>query len=53
MKFYKFFKTEGEYFYRQRMPPQGGTMSYKQPDNNFSFTDLSLLDTMERNRAIS
>jgi len=28
-------------------------MSYKQPDNNFSFTDLSLLDSMERNRSIS
>ncbi|MEN6332222.1 MAG: transposase [Smithella sp.] len=28
-------------------------MSYKQMDNNFSFTDLSLLKSMERNRAIS
>ena len=28
-------------------------MSYKQMDNNFSFTDLSLLESMERNRAIS
>jgi len=27
-------------------------MSYKQMDNNFSFTDLSLLDSMERNRSI-
>ena len=28
-------------------------MSYKQMDDNFSFTDLSLLDSMERNRAVS
>jgi len=28
-------------------------MSYKQMDNNFSFTDLSLADSMEHNRSIS
>jgi len=28
-------------------------MSYKKMDNNFSFTDLSLADSMEHNRAIS
>ena len=28
-------------------------MSYKQMDNNFSFTDLSLTDSMEHNRSIS
>lgn len=28
-------------------------MRYKQMDNNFSFTDLSLLGSMERNYAIS
>lgn len=27
-------------------------MSYKQMDNNFSFADLSLFDSMEHNRAI-
>jgi len=28
-------------------------MSYKQMDNNFSFTDLSLADSMGHNRSIS
>jgi len=28
-------------------------MSYKQMDNNFSFTDLSLADSMEHNRSVS
>jgi len=28
-------------------------MSYKQMDNNFSFTDLSLADSMEKNRSLS
>ena len=28
-------------------------MSYKKMDNNFSFTDLSLADSMERNRSVS
>ena len=28
-------------------------MSYKQMDNNFSFTDLSLADSMVRNRSVS
>ena len=28
-------------------------MSYKKMDNNFSFTDLSLSDSMERNRSVS
>ena len=28
-------------------------MSYKKMDNNFSFTDLSLADSMEHNRSIS
>jgi len=28
-------------------------MGYKQMDNNFSFTDLSLADALERNRSVS
>jgi transposase, IS5 family len=28
-------------------------MSYKQMDNNFSFTDLALFDSMEHNRSIA
>ncbi len=28
-------------------------MSYKQMDNNFSFTDLSLVDSLEHNRSVS
>ena len=28
-------------------------MSYKKMDNNFSFTDLSLADSLERNRSVS
>ncbi len=28
-------------------------MGYKQMDNNFSFTDLSLADSMEKNRSLS
>ena len=28
-------------------------MSYKKMDNNFSFTDLSLADSMEHNRSIT
>lgn len=31
----------------------GGPMGYKQMDNNFSFTDLSLADSMEKNRSLS
>ncbi len=28
-------------------------MGYKQMDNNFSFTDLCLADSMEKNRSLS
>jgi hypothetical protein len=37
---------------RHILTPEG-IMSYKTMDNNFSFTDLSLADSMEHNHAIS